>query len=241
MTNQATILASETGVEPASPYTFLFTPSFNNAGQIAGKVRLGAIGGNSDQIRIFDANPGNPSVLVAQTRDLDAASPFTRLDNSNAFNNAGDVAFEGTAASTGTRGLFLFHNGQITTIALADPAGMVRDLNFFAPEINDFGLIAFRGKDSANNDAIFVSDGTNLLRLIGVGDAIQTDRGADSIIAISGKPNLNNLGEVVFNVNLATGGSGVFVAQVPEPGSVALVLAGALLALGSRKVRRSMT
>src|SRR5690606_27744632 len=50
--------ATEASVDAASPYSFLFTPSFNDLRQIAGKARLGAQGqtGNAqpDEIRIWN-------------------------------------------------------------------------------------------------------------------------------------------------------------------------------------------
>ena len=76
--------AFEASVNPSSPYSFLFTPAFNNKRQIAAHVRLGAAGqtGNDrpDQIRVF--NSDGSSVLIAEDLHSSPGSPYSGFDSS---------------------------------------------------------------------------------------------------------------------------------------------------------------
>ncbi len=119
-----------------------------------------------------------------------------------------------------------------TEIAAVDPAGTIRDIEFFAPAINDQGWVVFRAKD-ANGQAIYVGDGANLVRVIGDGDVIETDLGTaqvgqhDSSPIFSGQPAINANGDIAFIAGLypegdnqIEWGSGVFVTYAdgrPEP------------------------
>ncbi len=89
------IHATEVAIDVNSPYSFLFTPSFNNARQIAGKVRDGGpgqLGGSQpDEIRVF--NSDGTSIPIAEDVDGNIASPYTSFDNSVSLTSTGWVAF----------------------------------------------------------------------------------------------------------------------------------------------------
>lgn len=225
--------AVEAGLDPGSPYSFLFTPSFNANRQIAGSVRRGLAGqtGSSqpDEIRIFNSN--GSSILIAQDRDANPNSPYTSFDNSVSLSNNGKVAFM-AGLFGGGRGVFVSDGTTTTTIATTvAPGTQISNLEFFAPSVNDNGLVAFRAFDTAGKRAIWVGDGTTLQRIVTAQDLIVSDLGTarvDQNVASSpvfgGAPSINAAGDVAFNAGLAPPdnnqiewGTGVFVALVAPP------------------------
>ncbi len=229
------IHAAEVGLQPTSPYSFLFTPSFNNHRQIAGKVRLGGPGqtGESrpDQIRIF--NSDGTSTLIAEDRDSNPASPYTRLDNAVSLTNTGYVAFIATLAAGG-RGVFLSNGTETRTIATTTGYGLA-DIEPFAPAANDAGLVVFRAAAVGGLRNIYVGDGQTLRKVIGEHDLVPTDLGIaridqhDASPVFGGNPAVNQRGDVAFNAaltppdnNQIEWGSGLFVAYAtyPQPGDL---------------------
>jgi hypothetical protein len=231
------IHAAEVAVDPLSPYSFIFTPAFNNNRQIAAFVRRGGPGqtGSSqpDEIRIFNAD--GSSTLIAQDRDANPASNFRSFDNSVALNDNGQVAFMATLfAPANVRGVFISDGITTTTIALTN-GGTITNLEFFAPSLNSSGLVAFRAFDAANKRAIWVGDAASpgtLIRVATEDQLINTDLGEgridqnDSSPVFGGGPRINNLGNVAFNAALTPSannqiewGTGVYIAtaQFPPP------------------------
>ncbi|TVQ61895.1 MAG: hypothetical protein EA379_05640 [Phycisphaerales bacterium] len=220
------IHAAEVGVDPNSPYSFIFTPSFNNQRQIAAKVRLGGPGqtGNNqpDQIRVF--NSDGSSTLYVEDIDSDPSSPFTNFDNSVALTNNGLVAFIAPLVGGG-RGVFLSDGTTVTTIATENASPLVSSIEFFGPAANDNGLVAFRAFDNDGRRAIFVGDGTNLKRVVGHLDIVPTDLGdariqrPDTSPVFGGSIRINSNGDIAFAASLTdpdnssvSFGSGVFIA-----------------------------
>ena len=219
--------ALEVGLDPMSPYSFLFTPSSASGPRIAGKVRLGTAGqtGGSqpDQIRLFEAD--GSSTLIAEDEDSDVASIFQGFDNGVTLTEAGTVAFVSTL-TTGIRGVYLSDGATLVEIALeSDPE--VSEIEFFAPEANSAGLVAFRGRDASGLQAIFVGDGIDLVRLVGEHDLVETDLGTarldqhDSSPIFGGGIAINELGSVAFAAGVTPPdndqiewGSGLFVLEV---------------------------
>ncbi len=228
--------AVEAGLDPLSPYSFLFTPSFNNQRQIAGFVRRGPAGATGsaqpDEIRVF--NPDGSSILIAQDRDANPASPYASFDSSVSLSNNGNVAFMATihASAGGGRGVFLYNGSTIIPIATTSaPGTQISNLEFFAPSVNDNGLVAFRAFDTANRRAIWVGDGTTLTKLVvaqqilpsDLGDA-RVDQNVASSPVFGGAPSINAQGDVAFNAaltppddNQIEWGTGVYVALVAPP------------------------
>lgn len=223
-------------VDGGSPYTFLFSPSMNASKQIAGKVSTDA-GFAQNEIRLFDTD-GSSARIVANAA-IDAASPYSGFDNSLAVNAHGAVAVVARLAAGNIRVLMRFDptggGGYAgTEIARVEAAGTIRDIEFFAPAINDSGLVVFRGKD-ANGQAIYAGDGDGLRRVAGKGDAVLTDLGNGQIgqhidnpsswPIFSGAPALNSRGDVAFIAGLhpqgntqVEWGSGVIVAHAAGDG-----------------------
>ena len=217
---------ADASLDLQSPYSYLFTPSFNADREIAGKLRLGAAGqvGESqpDQIRVF-ASDGS-SVLIAEDQDSDPGSLYTRFDNSVSLTDTGWVAFVAEIAS-GARVVVLSDGTTTVDIASEEMAGL-SEVEFFGASASSSGLVAFRGVDDSGLQAIFVGDGSELVRLIGEHDLVTTDLGIgridqhDSSVVFGGSPSINAAGDVAFNAALTPAddnqvewGSGIFVAR----------------------------
>ena len=80
--------ALEVGLEPSSPYWYLYTPSFNDQRLIAGKASLAA-NHDADQIIVCDAL-GDCTVL-AEDAAADPSSPFSSFQNSVSLTDTGWV------------------------------------------------------------------------------------------------------------------------------------------------------
>lgn len=209
-----------------SPYSFLFTPSFNNNRQIAGKARVGAAGqfGNDrpDEIRIWNAD--GTSVLIAEDADSDPMSPFSGFDNSVSLTDNEWVAFNASLVGGG-RGVFFGNGTETIEIASTVNNANLSDVEFFGPAANTSGLVAFRGVDASGLQQIFVGDGEELIAVIGEHDIVPTDLGDARIDqnnagdpVFGGAPGINENGDLVFQGGLTPPdddqieyGSGVFI------------------------------
>ena len=224
----AELIAFDSNYDGSSPYAYLYSPDTNNAHQIASKVSTSDY--NHNEIRLFDGL-GDSRLLVADTA-TDATSPFSRFDNGLGLNDHGAVALAVGLAEGNVRALYRFtpvgDTVEAVEIARVDPAGPIRAIDAFAPDINNDGLVVFRGQD-ANGQAVFVGDGKTLVRVIGKGDVVSTDQGPGQIgqhiddpgswPIFSGAPTINNAGDIALVAALhpegdsgTEWGSGVFVA-----------------------------
>lgn len=219
--------ALDRGVDPGSSYTYFYTPNFDDARRIVAKVATSDDLTSATEIRRFAAD--GSSQRLAANRGTDAASPIRQFDNSLALSDSGRVAFVASRFADNRRAVYRIDDSGPTEIAVVDPAGLVREIDSFAPAVNDAGLVAFRGRD-ANGQAIFVSDGTQLRRVVGRGDRLATDLGLGQIgqhnstdAVFAGAPGINDRGDLVFVAALhpdgndqVEWGSGVFVLAVSE-------------------------
>jgi len=219
----------DNGIDPGSPYSYIYTPSMNASRRIAAKVSVGPPGNfTKDEIRVFDTTGAYETLAVDV--DTDPSSPFVAFDNSVSLNVIGEVAVVVRLAAGNQRAVYrLTPTGtgvKATQIARVDPSGPILELDAFSPVINDQGLVAFRARD-AQGQAIYVGDGETLLRVAGKGDRVQTDLGTgqlgqhDTSPVFSGAPGINARGDIVFVAGLhpdgnnqVEWGSGVFVARV---------------------------
>jgi hypothetical protein len=218
--------AAEVALVPSSPYSFLFTPAFNNARQIAGKVRLGGPGqtGNSqpDEIRVF--NMDGTSSLIAQDRDANVTSPYSAFDNSVALTNDGWVAFIANRFAGG-RGVYL-SNGA-TTLEIANTnTSPATNIEFFAPAVNNHKIVAFRAIENTGLRAVWVGDGSVLAKVVREHDLVPSDLGTaridqnDASPTFGGSISINDCGDVAFNATLTPPGdnqiewgSGLYIAN----------------------------
>ncbi|MEM8835698.1 MAG: choice-of-anchor tandem repeat NxxGxxAF-containing protein [Planctomycetota bacterium] len=222
--------------------SFLFTPRFNNNTEVATKLTRDA-GFNEEEVVTIDASGARTT--IAQNNDIDPMSPYSSFGNSLGFNDHGQVALAATLAASGDRTIVLTDGTTETTIA-TEGVGDVSDIEFFSPVVNNNGLVAFRAFDASGNRSIFVGDGTDLVKVATEGTAITGGNGESLFIgrlidtgpSFGGGISINDLGEIVFNAQLNNGqtllGAGIIVAQIPAPGSLALL---GLAPLATRRKR----
>ncbi len=191
-----------------SPYDYLYSPTMNGHRIIAGKVHV-EDDDTKNEIRLFHSD--GTSELVAATQNLDPDSPYIRFDNSLDINDANVIAVVVRLAEGNARAVYRIGNGEAVEIARVG-VGPITDIQFFRPAINDSGLVAFRASD-AQGQAVYVGDGEKLVRVIGRGDRIETDRGLaqigqhDNSAVFGGAPGLNNFGDVVVAAGLHPDGN----------------------------------
>ncbi len=213
--------ALEVGLEPSSPYWYLYSPSFNDSRLIAGKVSLEA-NHAADQIVVCDA-AGSCTVLV-EDADADPASPYAGFTNSVSLTDDNRVAFIATLVGGG-EGVFLTDGVTTTTIATT-ALPEVSAIDFFPPRANNHGQVVFRAFDGAGLMTIFVGDGAGLVRVVTEHDVVPTDLGDgridqhDSSVVFGGAPAINDAGDVAFVAALTPAdnnqiewGSGLFIAS----------------------------
>ncbi len=229
------IFVNDRNLDPDSPWTYLYTPDFNDTGQIAAKVATSDDLVTDIEIRLFERDGTSRRILANHA--VDPNSPYEKFNNSVSVNDEGVVAV--VAHRTDGTEVVIRSDGETTTeIARAGDSDVIKDIDYFTPDVNDDGLVVFRGSD-AQGQAVYVGDGTSLTRVAGKGDVVETDQGPgqlgqhDSSPVFGGSPTINNHGDVAFAAGLhpqgdnqVEWGSGVFVAyaegdtQPPVEGSV---------------------
>jgi MYXO-CTERM domain-containing protein len=229
-------LVKEQGVDPASPLVYLYSPGFNDQGQVAGVADQQSPGSRIQELRVWST--GGASQRIAASVAVDPASPvYFFASVQPALSNTGQVAFLGTYRDSGGRNLttlWLWDGAALKVLARNGVDG-IKELEVFPPDINDQGLVVFRAFDSAGLRAVWVSDGVTRKRVVSEHDILPSDLGearVDQETASSpvfgGSPKLNARGDVTFVTGLAPPdnnqeewGSGIYVAQssLPPPGS----------------------
>lgn len=213
--------ALEVGLEPTSPYSYLYSPSFNDQRLIAGKVSLEA---NPDADRIILCDAAGSCTVLVEDASADPASPYAGFTNSVSLTDDNRVAFIATLVGGGS-GVFLTDGVATTTIAttaLPDVSG----IDFFPPRANNHGQVVFRAFDGAGLMTIFVGDGSGLVRVATEHDVVPTDLGDgridqhDGSVVFGGAPAINDAGDVAFvaaltpaDTNQVEWGSGLFIAH----------------------------
>lgn len=220
------IHAAMVDIDVTSPYSYLFTPAFSDAGVIAGKARYGGIGqvGNSQPDRIILVDAQGTETIIAEDQDADMASPFVGFDNGVGLTDGGWVTFV-AQKSNGARAVILSDGVTTTEIASEDDPD-VSDIEYFHPVANDAGVVAFRGKDASGLQVVFAGDGTTLVPVITEHDLVETDLGTgrvdqhDDSVVFGGAPAINAAGDIAFSATLTPAdnnqiewGSGIFVAR----------------------------
>jgi hypothetical protein len=234
--------AAEVGADSTSPYSFLFTPSFDDNRSMTGVVRVGAAGTSTDATRPDQlrrvASDGSSSIIV-EDKDSNAASPYFQFDNSVGVSDNGNwITFVARTTSAGaSRTVFLTNAAHTITRTIAAPGAGVNSIDNFGPAVNNDGLVTFRATDTTGKISVFVGDGTSLQRVIGVGDNVATDIGTFAINSLGGAPTINGAGDVAFAGGLGAGGNFVAVALVPEPAMMSILAIGASGVLS--RVRRT--
>ncbi len=218
------ILAANDTADINSPYTFLYTPSQSDNGQIAGKVDISTPGNDVSEIRIF--NNDSTSTLIAETTGANPASPYGSFDNSVDIDNNGRVVFTARDLNGDLNddGVFVSDGTTTTQIAtLADNGAQISDIQFFAPRLSNAGIAAFIADDENGEEAVFIGDGTSLVKLLGTGTPVATDSGTKfvEVDSISGNLGINDNGDVAINCRVLNADNSLFdrvivVARIDE-------------------------
>ncbi len=214
--------ASDTGLDPESPYTYLYTAHYNDAGQIAAKVSTSGDMTTKQELRVFNAD--GTSELKLANQAVDPESPYKSFDNSIAVNDEGVVAAVAKTVDTGRKVVVRSDGETVTEIAAEDPEGPIQKIEYFRPDINNAGEVVFRAV-GPDGQGVFVGDGGDLVTVAQQGDEVDVDLGTaqlgqhDSSPVFGGGPTINDYGDVAFTAgvhprgdNTVEWGSGVFVA-----------------------------
>lgn len=218
--NDVTFFAEDDGIDPTSEWSFLFTPAYNNVNQIAGKVQL-TTGGN--EIRIWNAD--GTSSLIASDTGADSSSPYSSFRNSGDLTDDGRFVF-GAGLVSGGDGIFVSDGTTTVEIVRTATEPDLSSIEFFAPQINNNGIVTFRGFDGNGKRSVYVGDGTTLVKIATEGTQLETDLGTltigrlDGAPAFGSSPDINDAGEVVFAASVNDGvtdiGTAITVATVSD-------------------------
>lgn len=221
-----------------------FTPgSLNDSGEVAFYASLrNTSGGSSSSSGLFSGPAASPTLFVkAGTIAPDAGSgeTFTQFDSPQ-IDSAGKVAFR--AETTGGEGLWLGDTGSLNGVAITGQLVPEAGGATFGP-LTSWGPTDASGQlllstqllgpvNSSNDQALFVANMTGELQmLLREGDLITVGPGDVRTVSTFLAGELS--GErFALRISFTDGSSGVFLAEVPEP-SVLPVLLG--LALQRRK------
>jgi hypothetical protein len=203
---------TETSADPNSRYSFLYAPAFNNNNRLAAQANINLQPATYKELRVWNA--AGTSTLVA-AGDSTTGPVFFAMDNSISMNNLDQVAFTTRTSTAASTRRIVVADGTTTTLfpTVSDGAGFT-SIDFFAPSINDAGLVAFRGNDNqaTPRDSVFVTDGVTFQRIAGVNDTLLTDAGPRVVAFLMGGVSINNLGDVAFGVQFTGGGNAIYVA-----------------------------
>jgi hypothetical protein len=211
-TNAFINYVTETSGDPGSRYSFLYAPAFNNNNRIAAQANINLQPATYKELRVW--NSDGTSTLVA-SGDSSTGPVFFAMDNSISMNNLNQVAFTTRTSTAASTRRIVVSDGTTMTLfpTVSDGAGFT-SIDFFAPSINDSGLVAFRGNDNqaTPRDSVFVTDGVAFQRIAGVNDTLVTDAGPRVVAFLMGGVSLNTLGDVAFGVQFTGGGNAIYVA-----------------------------
>lgn len=203
---------TETSADPNSRYSFLYAPAFNNNNRLAAQANINGEASTYKEVRVWNAD--GTSTLVA-AGDSNIGPVFFAMDNSISMNNLDQVAFTTRTSPAASTRRIVVADGTTTTMfpTVSDGAGFT-SIDFFAPSINDAGLVAFRGNDNqpTPRDSVFITNGVTFQRIAGVNDSLPTDTGPQVVSFLMGGVSLNNQGEVAFGVQFTGGANAIYVA-----------------------------
>ncbi|MFG0247010.1 MAG: GC-type dockerin domain-anchored protein [Phycisphaerales bacterium JB052] len=209
-------LITDTG----SDYTFLISPEINDARQVLMKT----FPATGPAQRIVRFEPDGSPTTVAETGAM-----FNSFVNSTAIAQNGDAAFSARRSSDSIWQVTRWDGSS--SINIADGSNPDIDngsLANFPPVINSNGTVAFRATDIEHDStALWVGDGTDLVKLVEYDQMIETDLGPMALgfdfggdtgrQVMNGVVDINDAGQVAFAAFLRNGTIGVFVAT-PDGG-----------------------
>jgi hypothetical protein len=145
--------------------------------------------------------------LIAEDRDSNSQSKFLSFGHSTALSSHNSVAFTALIEDANgeiKRGVFLYQNKTILTLALEGKQN-VKEIESFSPKANNKGEVLFRAKDTQGLRGLYLATADNVVKVIGEGDIIKSDRGLATILSnpnfpgFAGEIDINNKSEIVFS------------------------------------------
>ncbi|MEZ6317756.1 MAG: GC-type dockerin domain-anchored protein [Phycisphaerales bacterium] len=199
-------------------YTYLFSPAMNDARQIVANTIPAS--GPSRRIVRFEAGGG--ATTIAET-----GTTYNSFVNSTGLAQDGEVAFSARRSADSVWEVVRADGSGVTVIADGSNADInSSSLANFPPVVNSDGWVAFRATDASAATALWVGDGTDLVKLAEYGQLIDTDLGPIPLgfdfgsgtgkQVMNGVIDINDAGQVAFAAFLENGTIGVFVAT-PAP------------------------
>ncbi|CBW27285.1 putative exported protein [Halobacteriovorax marinus SJ] len=189
-----------------TPYSFVFSPSYNDNSEAAYKVRVGKRGELDDSLpdQII-LSKGSSKKIVAQDQDSDPNSKWKSLRNTVALSNSGAVAF---IAHDGVAEKLVLIEANGNERILATKGKELKEFSFFSVIINDKNWVAFRGKDLEGNHTIFIATENGVQKVLTQFDKIKVPWGEALIaygphIPFGGNIDMNNHGDIIVNTGLA--------------------------------------
>ena len=165
------IIASGDILPDGVPFGFAEPPAINDAGLVV----FGGISNSIADSGIFSFSNGQLTVLIPRLAPLPDGSALN-VPLGTSVNNAGQIAFSCLTTNALSSGVFLFANGQITTVAVAGQAapegGTFRAGAEGGGTINASGQILFVGAPVQRGSALYLFQTNQISRVIGQGDAI---------------------------------------------------------------------
>jgi hypothetical protein len=186
----------------------LDTPALNGAGQTTFRgLLLNGTGGVTPEndSGIWFEDSGSVSLIAREgSAAPDTAGVFNKFNGGLIFNDAGQIAFNGILRL------------EVGVVTLANDRGI------WATDPNGVLRLVVREGDlfDVNDDSLI--------------DDIRTIESIEFLIDQTGGQDgrstaFNDVGQLAFSLNFTDGSEGVFVATIPEPGTMALLLAGSLV------------
>lgn len=203
-------------------YTFLLAPKINDARQVA----MNTIPAAGPSRRIVRFEPDNTPTTIAETGVV-----YNSFVNSIGLSENGRVAFSARRTADSVWTINSGDGASVVTVADGNnPDISNSSIANFPPVVNSDGWVAFRATDVTNNStALWVGDGTSLVKLVEYGQMITTDLGdlplgfdfggGTGRQVMNGIVDINDSGQIAFAGFLQNGTIGVWVATpvVDEP------------------------
>ena len=198
-------------------YDFLLTPRMNASRQIAINT-IPSSGPSRRIVRFAPGAMGYEAVTLAETGPV-----YQSFVNSTGIGSDGAIAFTGQRNDTSREVVLAGADGSLTVIAEGGQSGISNtNLANFPPVNNANGLAAFRVEDGSGSTAIYVGDGTDLVRIVGAGDLLETDLGPiaagfnfgglTGVQTINSNIDINDDNQIAFGAFLENGTIGIFIA-----------------------------
>jgi hypothetical protein len=198
-----------------SGYSFLISPEINDARQVL--MKTFPISGAAQRIVRFETD--GSATTVAETGAM-----FNSFVNSTAIAQDGGAAFSARRTSDSIWQVTHWDGSSFISIADGNNTDIQNgSLANFPPVVNDDGMVVFRATDEKfDSTAMWVGDGTDLVKLIEYNQTIETDLGPIQLgfdfggdtgkQVMNGVVDINNAGQIAFAAFLRNGTIGVFVA-----------------------------